>query len=483
MSNDENPFVVGSTPATRTTFTEENEGNAGADTVLTQETPESEGATVKFPKRIKHRGRVLATIYGKSKNYGYRVAWSVAGQRRMQRFKTYSQAKSHADKLVKDLAKGSQVTALTPAQARDALAAFERLNGFHRQTGRGVSLLRAVSEYVEAANRLPPGRTLAEAITGYLTSVASVTRKDLSEAVEEFIKAEEPRTRASEGQRAQLSANYAYVRAIRLRRFSAALPNTAVCDLSKAHLDVLFAGKPLNELSAKSRNHYRATITQFVSWCVRRDYLPSNHRLSEADSMRPERANNAEVLFYTPKELQCLLEASEGPMQAIIAIGGMAGLRTAELLRLTWQDVWRVPGHIEVTAAKAKTRARRLVEVGTALAGWIEPYKGFTGNLWVSDERVSARRNENQFHEELLDVCNKAGVTRKQNGLRHAFCTYHFALHANENATAQQAGNSPSMIHSNYKGLATKAEAEKWFAVAPAETDNVIPLAAAAGAD
>jgi hypothetical protein len=37
------------------------------------------------------------------------------------------------------------------------------------------------------------------------------------------------------------------------------------------------------------------------------------------------------------------------------------------------------------------------------------------------------------------------------------------------------------MIHSNYKGLATKAEAEKWFAVAPAQAGNVIPLTAASG--
>jgi len=70
-------------------------------------------------------------------------------------------------------------------------------------------------------------------------------------------------------------------------------------------------------------------------------------------------------------------------------------------------------------------------------------------------------------------------VERKTNGLRHAFCTYHFAAHANENLTAQQAGNSPAMIHSHYKGLATKAEAVKWFAVMPAKSaKNVIPLPA-----
>ena len=101
---------------------------------------------MKYPKRIKHRGRVLATIYGKSKGRdSYRVAWRVAGQRRMASFASYSLAKRHADKLAKDLASGSQVTALNPAQARDALAALERLADFYRATGRRVSLLVAAS--------------------------------------------------------------------------------------------------------------------------------------------------------------------------------------------------------------------------------------------------------------------------------------------------------------------------------------------------
>jgi hypothetical protein len=51
--------------------------------------------------------------------------------------------------------------------------------------------------------------------------------------------------------------------------------------------------------------------------------------------------------------------------------------------------------------------------------------------------------------------------------LRHAVCIYHFAFYSNENLTAAQAGNSPAIIHANYKSLATKADAEKWFQVAP----------------
>jgi hypothetical protein len=54
-----------------------------------------------------------------------------------------------------------------------------------------------------------------------------VKRKDVKEAVEEFLQADASRTRAADGQRAQLSAKYAYNREIQLRRFAATFPNTA----------------------------------------------------------------------------------------------------------------------------------------------------------------------------------------------------------------------------------------------------------------
>ena len=58
-----------------------------ADTALTQETVESESAKVKFPKRIKHRGRVRATICGKCKGRdSYRMACQATGQRHMASF-------------------------------------------------------------------------------------------------------------------------------------------------------------------------------------------------------------------------------------------------------------------------------------------------------------------------------------------------------------------------------------------------------------
>ncbi len=96
-----------------------------------------------------------------------------------------------------------------------------------------MSLLAGISEFCESAAKLG-GRSVREAVEGYLNSVAIVKRMDLAAAVEEFIAAEEPRTKASDGRRAQLSPKYAYNRDIMLRGFAATFQNTALCDLGKA---------------------------------------------------------------------------------------------------------------------------------------------------------------------------------------------------------------------------------------------------------
>lgn len=443
---------------------------------------------MKFPKRLRHngKGKVLATIYGKQPGRPYyRLYWrardaSGKPRSRMMDFPTYSAAKKKADAIVTELAKGTRAANLTPGQVNDTLGALERLHAFYQQTGRNVSLLRVVSEWCDSSAKLhikTNGRTVPEAIDGYLGSVASVTRYDLAQAVKDFNAVEEPRTKSNNGDRAQLSEKYHYNRGIMLRRFAETFPGYAVCDLAKESLDTFISSEVVSKFSAKSRNHHRAAVKQLLLWCVRKDYLPITHRLFEADSMRPEHANTGEVHFYTPSELRKLLDTAKGSMQAMTAIGGLAGLRTAELIRLTWEDVWRVRGHIEVTAGKAKTRQRRLVPVCPALASWLRPFRNCTSGKLCT---ITAKSAEVIWQQQFLELCEDAKITRKANGLRHAFCSYHFAFHGNENLTAQQAGNSPAMVHGHYKGLATRAEARKWFAVKSAKTANVVSLPAKA---
>jgi integrase len=354
------------------------------------------------------------------------------------------------------LSNGSQAPALSASQSRDALAAFERLATLHQSTGRKFSLLWAVSEFSEAVAKLGE-RSLGDAVTGYLHTVVSVKRKDIKDAVEEFIESRKHRSESKNGKRAELSASYvAHVNSW-LREFGSTFPSTAVCDLIKEHLNAYI--KSHSEVSAKNRNDRRVTVKMFLSWAVRQDYLPANHRLLQADGMAQETVEDADTDFYRPVELKNLLDNASDDLRPVLAIAGLAGLRGEEIMRLDWADVWRVEGHIEITAKKSKTRSRRLVEICPALAAWLEPCHNLQGRVFAGG--VSG------YLRGFLKLRGSLKIPDRRNGLRHAFCTFHYALYSNENLTAAQAGNSPAMIHGHYKGLATKAEAEKWFNVMP----------------
>ena len=193
--------TVGSNPTLSANFPQQIDGSSKPDTDSAQKAAESGQRKVEFPQVIRHR-KVEATIYGKSRHYQrYRLAFYVVGQRRLRTFANYSEAKAEAERIVREVANDSQVTALTGSQAGDALAAIQRLDSFRQATGKRVSLLAAVSEFAEAAAKLEV-LTIGDAFDRYLSTVANVKRKDLREAVE-------PRTRASEGQRAQPSPQYA----------------------------------------------------------------------------------------------------------------------------------------------------------------------------------------------------------------------------------------------------------------------------------
>ena len=100
---------------------------------------------VKFPKRLRHRGKgkVLATIYKMPS--GYRLYWRqrVDGKPKsqMRLFKSYADAKREGDKLVADLAKGRTIT-LSPGQAADARNAAEELQRLYQATGKRFNSVR-----------------------------------------------------------------------------------------------------------------------------------------------------------------------------------------------------------------------------------------------------------------------------------------------------------------------------------------------------
>jgi len=97
---------------------------------------------VRFLVTIRHRTS-KAKIYAPAEKFAYyRVAYATAGKGRMKTFAAYSDAKTAAEHIVRDMAEGSQAAALNANQSRDTLAAFERLEGYFKSDKTGFLIVR-----------------------------------------------------------------------------------------------------------------------------------------------------------------------------------------------------------------------------------------------------------------------------------------------------------------------------------------------------
>jgi len=102
-----------------------------------------------------------------------------AGRKRMMKslpwFAGRGGAREFAEKIVRELADGSQVPISTAAEARDALAMRDSRAAFKHETGRSISPIQVVTEYL-AAMRKRGARPLSEAVAGYYSPTYSQER-------------------------------------------------------------------------------------------------------------------------------------------------------------------------------------------------------------------------------------------------------------------------------------------------------------------
>ena len=311
-----------------TIFVEETGDCPAVCTEFAQRKPRNPDKRVTFPVTVEFYDQ-RAKVYAPAKNFPfYRVAFKVAGKRRMLTFGSYGEAKTAAEKKVKELHKGQQSSALTAKQAQNALTVRDMLAAYRQETGKLVSIVELTGNYLSAVKQLPKGCSLTEAVRVYRQSIAAVQRKLLTEAVKEFCDARRPKGVSLDGKRSALSPVYVQDTERQLNEFSDANTGADVCDLTKQHLDLFIESHAT--LSPKSRNHYRATLRMFFGWCQRRDYLAANHRLLEADGLRKEDADTGDVDYYRPAELRLMLDNAAPELAVIIALQAFGGLRLQE---------------------------------------------------------------------------------------------------------------------------------------------------------
>ena len=406
-------------------------------------------------------GRTTVTIYPRAAERGRNARWNIAdystGKRRFLAFPSEKEAKAEANRIAARINAGDNAGAsMTGAERALLLRATELVAPYQ------LDLQTACALFGEAAKLVGPHNVVAACKAFAKRSPASRTRLPLSEAVADSL-----RTKTTKGR----SPRHLQDLSSRLGRFVADHSGKALGDFAtedvQRWLDRLKRedGGPA---SAQSRRNFGTVVGGLFEHFRRRGSLTENPC---KDLEREATRNGGDIAFWTPAEAEALLRAMPSVALPAFALSLFCGLRSAEAARLTWGNVDLEQMHVEVRAGTAKTASRRLVPLPAAAVEWLLPLRGDT------KERVYSE-HESGLPKRVSEAAKAAGIRRVQNGARHSFVTFRVALTGDVSRVALEAGNSAGVIHANYKGLATKGDAERFFNIRPAESPNVLPMPA-----
>jgi integrase len=224
------------------------------------------------------------------------------------------------------------------------------------------------------------------------------------------------------------------------------------------------------KFSRQNYSDFRNRLHLLFNFAVARGYAIDN----PVAAVEKIKARGGDVEIFTPSEIAKLLASASLEFLPSLAIGAFAGLRSAEIERLTWADVDLAGRHITVGAKQAKTASRRVIPICDNLAAWLAPYAGRTGLVWQGTHFAF-------YHEGQQATAKAAGVAWKSNALRHSYASYRFALTGDAGRVAGECGNTAAVVHRHYRELVKPSDAQSWFAVKPDAPANILPMAAGQG--
>jgi len=400
---------------------------------------------------------------GGKKYVTYWLTYIANGHRQRKGFASEQDARDSAKTIADQLASGTgHAGAYTPSELAD-LRAAERIL---RQHPRAVSLAAAVDSFVRAAAALGDD-DIVSACRSYRAELerrSKVSREKVPAVVESFLLSME-KAGASDRYQQDLKHRLGRVK----DHFRGYIDTIPVSELT-AWLDGL-------KVASRTRNNFRGALVSLFAYAKQNGHLPRD-RQTEAELL-PSRSRlksskvQAPIGIYTAGQMAKILAAAPEHLRPLFALGAFAGLRSAEIYRIKWQDIRK--DYVIVEAGNAKTAARRLVPVQPALSAWLA-----TAKRGEPDAELCARwSHEPTFTHTMSEAVRRAGVEPVANGLRHSFISYRLAKTKDTAKVALEAGNSPNMIFRHYRELVTPAAATAWFKVLPSRASNVVPFAKA----
>ena len=358
------------------------------------------------------------------------LRWDEGGRRKRQYFTKTDEAKgAYERKNAEWLAVGAQSSRLTDETRLEALRCFEKLEAY------GCTLTEAVDFFIEDMKRKQ-----------------AVSQVSIGDCLEKFIAMKEAqglRHRTTKSLQNELDAFFH-------RRLKKPASSITRQDCEKY---ITGADHPRTQTNRRQRLH------AFFTWTTRQGFTPSN----PCKDIEVARAFNNEPSILTLEQARRFMKAAHeyenGKLIPYTSLAMFAGIRPRELERLDWDAVNLQDKHVTISGSHAKLRSRRLVELSDNCVAWLLPH--------ALEKTPIAPPN---LRNHLKAIREASGLTDwPQDVLRHTCLTMKLASGCTEAETASFAGNSPTTLHTYYRGLANKKTAEAFWGIRP-DSKQVIPF-------
>jgi hypothetical protein len=352
-----------------------------------------------------------------------------------------------------------------------------------RILGRGASGKPAIDDYklsilTIAERELGSIDQILEAIRHYRATVLNVSKRaHLFDLVEKFLERQAhegraPRTLDDDRQR--------------LNKLCMSFENIDVCRLTQTGLRQYLEHFPPG---SNRRSHYKA-VRKFIRWAHENRFLAIdlmarlrpldlwgvNNEIVDIEDFRRVLFVSAGLEPIAPGEFPTTRYVGLLPY---FVLGGLAGMRRAELLRdrnaqhvLEWTDILWDKNLISVRDEVAKqTRAadrRRLIPLEPAAKGWLSLVRQNSGpvvNLWQSTHTKLSR-----------ELFEKLEINFPENGLRNSYAFYAQTFRS-AGEVAKAAGDLESTIKRFYTQLLEPGTGNAWFDIRPNTSAKIIQMA------
>ena len=375
----------------------------------------------KYPHSVSNRYGKVSVYRTRNRAYtSYKIIWKEGRTRRRETRADEQAALDRANEILQDLEKHAPSRKDATA---DQWAYYRRCE----EMLDGVPLITAVEYFLEHGLK-----------------VSTVPEITVTELKKRFVEAKKLAGR---------SARYVQAIGYHLKALAEAM-RKPIAKVTVAELDMYLSGIE----DARTRHNHRGTIIAAWKWAQSKGWLPADIKTA-ADRTETPSVVHKDPGILTPDELTAALRKaeSEETLRRIIpymVLGAFGGIRSAEIGRLTWDDINLEQGTIILSSSITKTRRRRVVHMEDVLVNWLRAHQS-TGKI------VPVARPHH-----LLEQVRGAGDW-PHNALRHSAVSYLMALHRNAAMVAEQCGHTEAELQASYKAATTAEQALQWFNIQP----------------